>query len=104
MAYGELSISSAKLLMAVSILNTAFPLAAPLIVIITPGLLKPRKSDSKYMNFCLYAGVFRFFFWSCALFGLRDHMVVLFLNAFGLAIFALLESKFDRISNEYFKY
>lgn len=104
MAYADLSMTASKVLMALSIINTAFPLAAPLIILITPGLVKPHTTDSKYMNFCLYAGLFRFLFWTCAIIGLRDHMIVLFLNAFGISIFALSESKFTRISNEYFKY
>lgn len=104
MSYGDMSIESAQTLMFFSILHTAFPLAAPLIVITHPGLIKPNRTDSKYMGFCLYAGLFRSFFWALAIVGLRDHMTVLFLNAFGISIYALLESRFKRISNEYFKY
>lgn len=93
-----------KVLASFSILVMAFVCMAPLAVILNPNLIKSCRTDSKYMNFCLIAGGLRFIFWAVSIMGVRDHITLLFLNAFGLSIFALLESKFKRISNEYFKY
>lgn len=98
------SIIFSKTLAAFSILVMGIVCLAPIVVIANPYLIKSNKYDSKYMNYCVAAGVLRFFFWAVSIIGIRDHMTILFLNAFGLSIFALLESRFSRISNEYFKY
>ena len=98
------SIMYSKLLASFSVMVIGFVCLAPLAVILNPSLIKASNTDSKYMNFCLIAGFLRFVFWSVSIMGIRDHMILLFLNAFGLSIFALLESRFKRISNEYFKY
>lgn len=98
------SIMYSKLLVAFSVLVMGMVCLAPIIVVINTSLIKSNRHDSKYMNYCLAAGVLRFFFWAVSIIGIRDHITLLFLNAFGLAIFALLESRFKRISNEYFKH
>ena len=98
------SVLYSKILASFSILVMAFVCMSPLAVILNPNLIKASRTDSKYMNFCLIAGGLRFVFWAVSIMGVRDHMTLLFLNAFGLSIFALLESRFKRISNEYFKY
>lgn len=98
------SIMYSKILASFSILVMGGVCLAPIAVIVNPSLIKSHRSDSKYLNFCLVAGLLRFFFWAVSIIGVRDHMILLFLNAFGLSIFALIESKFKRISNEYFKH
>lgn len=104
MHYGNTSLLASQLLFSLGILNTGFPLIACVMVIIYPNLIKSDRSDAQYLNFCLVAGVFRIVFWSCAPFGLRDHMTILFMNAFGISVYALMQNQFKRISNEYFKY
>lgn len=98
------SILCSKILGSLSILSIGFICLAPLGVILNPSLIKTSQTDSKYMNFCLIAGILRISFWAISIIGLRDHLTLLTLNAFGMIIYALLESKFKRISNEYFKY
>lgn len=98
------SIMYSKLLASFSVLVIGFVCLAPLAVIINPNLIKSSRTDCKYMNFCLIAGFLRIVFWAVSIIGIRDHITLLFLNAFGLSIFALLENRFKRISNEYFKY
>lgn len=93
-----------KILAAFSILVLGFVAIMPLLVIIYPKIIKASRYDSKYMNFCLIAAILRFLFWAINIIGVRDHMILLFLNAFGLSIFALIQSRFKRISSEYFKY
>lgn len=104
MSYSTVSMFWGKLLFSLSILIMGIPVLAPIVIMISPSLIKPHKSDPKFMNYCFVAGMFRIIFWACGPFGLRDHMTILFLNVFGLAIFAMLEGQFKRISNEYFKY
>jgi len=93
-----------KILASFSILVLGFISIMPLMVIIYPKIIKSNRYDSKYMNFCLIAAILRFLFWAINIIGVRDHMILLILNAFGLAIFALIQSNFKRISSEYFKY
>lgn len=102
--YGETSMLVSKCLYSLALLLLGFVVMAPIAVIINPKVIKSHKSDQKYLNLCFAAGLFRIIFLACGPFGLRDYMLILFLNAFGLLIFAFLESKFKRISNEYFKY
>lgn len=102
--YGETSMFISQCLYSIALLLLGFVVLAPIAVIVNPRIIKSHKSDQKYLNLCFAAGLFRIIFLACGPFGLRDYMLILFLNAFGLLVYALLESKFTRISNEYFKY
>lgn len=104
MYFGNTSMLVSQMLFSFSTLLIGFVVLAPIAVIINPRIIKSHKSDQKYLNLCFAAGLFRIIFLACGPFGLRDYMLILFLNAFGLLVYALLESKFTRISNEYFKY
>jgi len=104
MYFIDMSMVVSKIFFSLGMLSTGFPLIACMAILVNPYTVKSHRTDSKYLNFCLAAGTFRIIFWSCAPFGLRDHVTILLLNAFSLSIYALLESKFTRISNEYFKY
>lgn len=104
MSYTDVSLFMSKCFFSISILVMAIPVLGPIAIMISPRLIKSHKSDSKYLNYCFIAGLFRIIFWACGPFGLRDHVVILLLNAFGILIYAVIENRFKRISNEYFKY
>lgn len=104
MSYSDTSLFVAQLLFSISIVIMAMPLLGPIAIMISPRLIKPHRSDPKYLNYCFVAGLFRIIFWACGPFGLRDHAVILILNAFGILIYAIIENRFKRISKEYFKY
>lgn len=105
MYFSNVSMIVAQSLYALSTLIMGLVLLAPIAIMISPRLIKSHKSDPKYMNLCLVAGLFRIIFLACGPFGLRDHMTILFLNGFGLMIYTfLVERHIDKISNEYFKY
>lgn len=104
MSYSNVSLFMGQLLFSLSILIMGLVTAGPIAIIISPRLIKSHKSDPKFMNYCFVAGLFRLLFWACGPFGLRDHTTILILNAFGIVIYAIIENRFKRISNEYFKY
>lgn len=104
MYYLDTSVFVSKILFSLGILNTGFPLVMPLCTILHPGFIKSHKTDPKYLNFCLAAGGIRILVWACCPFGLRDHLAILFMNVFGIMVYALIESKSKRIASEYFKY
>lgn len=100
----DISPMLAKTAVCLSVLNFSFVCLAPVYILIHSDVVKSNRSDSKYLNYCLYAGLIRSFIWSVSILGIRDHLIILALNAFGMAVIALTEGKFKRISNEYFKF
>lgn len=106
MKYGEFdSLFISRSLGAIAILNTGFIVLFPIAVIINPSIIKSNRTDQKYMNYCFAAGLFRIIFWAVSIYGLRDHTILLSLNASGILLYALIiEKHTKRISNEYFKY
>jgi len=93
-----------KSLLACTMLSYAFVCVAPLFALIYPHTIKPHKSDPKYLNLCLWSAIIRSIIWCAAFIGITDHILVLSINVFCIAIYALIEKHFKRIENDYFKY
>jgi len=95
---------SAQITAAISIFSIGFVALMPGFIMANPSIIKSHRTDPKYYNFCQVATGLRILFLVVSMMGLRDHLILLSLNAFGLSIFAMLEGNFKRISNEYFKH
>lgn len=65
---------------------------------------KSHRTDQRYLNACLNSGVIRAVIWVGAFYGINDHKTILALNAFGMLIFILMESKLKQIDKSYFNY
>lgn len=105
MEYGQTNMDISKLLISIATLTMIIPCCAPILVIIYPKIIKSHKTDQKYLNYLVVAALLRIIFLSIMVFGLRDHMTILFLNAGGLLFYAIFIDKFIlKVDNEYFKY
>jgi len=105
MEYGQTNLFISKTLISFATLTMLIPCCIPVLVIVYPKLIKSNRSDAKYMNYLIAAAFFRIIFLSIMVFGLRDHMTILFLNVGGLLFYAIFIDRFIlRIDNEYFKY
>jgi len=92
-----------KLVMASSILSFCFICIAPIFVIIHPTIIKSHKTDPQFLNLCLFTGIIRAFVWFFIFMGLDNHILVLAINSFCILMYAFVENKTKRISDEYFK-
>jgi hypothetical protein len=101
--YGfEMPIYVSKIVGVLMFLNFAFIAFAPIYNLIYAK--KSHSSDQKYLNACLHSGIIRVVICVGAFYGLTDHKIILALNAFGMLVFILIESKLKQISKEYFNY
>lgn len=102
--YAETSIMVSKVLFSISTASLLIPAIAPVLIIIYPKILKSHKEDQKYLNLNCAAAFFRILFMSLAPLGLRDHSILIMLNASGIFLYAFLfMDKIKYVPTEYIK-
>lgn len=103
--YSQVNMFISHLMVFLSILSITIPALGCFIAILAPKFIPSNRHDQKYFNLCAVATGLRIIFLSCGIWGLRDQVFLLFLNASGLLIFSIfVQPKIKYVPKEYFKY
>jgi len=103
--YSQVSPFLSKSLVVLSIWSMLIPALGCFAAILYPNLMPSNRYDQKYFNLCAAATGLRIIFWGLGIIGLRDQVLLLFLNAAGLVAFSIfILPRMKYVPKEYFKY
>lgn len=103
--YSQVSVFLSHLMVFLSLLSIVIPALGCFVAILYPKFIPSGRYDQKYFNLCAVATGLRIIFLACGIWGLRDQVLLLFLNATLLLLFAIfIDKKIKYVPKEYFKY